>query len=62
MRPRTYKILCDAIAKGIREGYHKAHRATDDPDREELFISIHNSVMSAIDEDFSFDDDLPNLD
>jgi hypothetical protein len=62
MKPRTYKILCDCVEAGIRYGYHRAHKHTDDPDRDTLMAEIHNGVMHEIDQNFSFEDEIPELD
>lgn len=62
MKPRTYKILSDCVEEGIRYGYTRAHKHTDDPDRDTMMGEIHSAVMSAIDQNFSFEDEIPELD
>jgi hypothetical protein len=62
MKPRTYKILGDAVESGIKYGYNRAHKHTDAPDRDLLMAEIYNAIMYEIDQVFSFEDDLPTLD
>jgi hypothetical protein len=62
MKPRTYKVLTDAIEDGIQYGWNRAHKHTDQPDRETIFVEMRNAIMLSIDENFSFEDDIPRLD
>jgi hypothetical protein len=62
MKPRTYKILGDAVESGIRYGWNRGHKHTDQPDRDLLMAEIYNAVMYEIDQVFSFEDDFPALD
>ena len=51
-------ILDQAIEEGVRRGYHRAYKHTDDPTDEAVINTIEDCVMSAIYEYFDFDDEV----
>ena len=61
MKPRTYKILQDCVENGTKYGLHRAHKHTQEPDRDTILMEVVNAVMAEIDDNFSFDDELPKL-
>ena len=60
MKPKIYNILSDAIEDGIRYGYQRAHKHTDDPDRAVIENEIHNAIMGQIFQYFDFDKEVKN--
>jgi hypothetical protein len=61
--PKTYPLLQQAIEDGVRYGYRKAHKHTEDPTEKELCDAIEGAVMFQIAETFSIvdrDDDYRN--
>jgi hypothetical protein len=56
MKANTYKILTDAVERGIQYGWNRAHKHTDTPDDREIRQQIETSVMSEICEYFTFDE------
>lgn len=59
MKPKTYKILNDCVSNGIEYGWSRAHKHTDHPTADTIKDCIENAIMLAIDENFSFEDDIP---
>jgi archaeosine-15-forming tRNA-guanine transglycosylase len=58
MKPKFRVILDQAIEEGVRRGYHRAYKHTDDPTDEAVINTIEDCVMSAIHEYFDFDDEV----
>jgi hypothetical protein len=58
MKPKFRVILDQAIEEGVRRGYHRAYKHTDDPTDEAVINTIEDCVMSAIYEYFDFDDEV----
>ena len=56
MKPNYYEILSRAVEQGVGFGLNRAYKHTPTPDPENVKESIHDEVMSAICEVFSFDD------
>jgi hypothetical protein len=54
MKPNTYKILIDAVERGVQYGWNRAHKHTDAPEPHEVRSQIETSVMSEICEYFTF--------
>lgn len=57
MKARTYSILSRAIEDGIRNGWTRSHKHTDNPDKESIVSNIQDCIMLEITENFSFDED-----
>jgi len=56
LKPKTYRILSEAIENGVKYGYHRSHKHTDDPDPEQVKDTIITCVMNEIFEWFDIDD------
>ena len=56
MKANTYRILLDAVEKGIDGGYYRAHKHTETPDEDQLKADIYHYVMMEICEYFNFDE------
>ena len=56
MKANTYRVLSNAVEKGIDGGYYRAHRYTDTPDKDQLKADIYHYVMMEICEYFNFDE------
>lgn len=49
-----YRIMSDAIAEGLRLGYQRAHKHTDDVNQEDLFEAQEDAIMIALEEYIQF--------
>lgn len=56
MYPKTYRILSDAVEAGVKYGWRRVFKYTDQPDDESACDQIADAVMSEISEMFDFDD------
>jgi hypothetical protein len=64
MKINKYRVLSDAVEKGIEGGYYKARRHTDTLDEDQFKANIYHYVMTEICKYFSFDesdDEIVNL-
>ena len=57
LKPNTYKLLDRCIADGVRLGVARAHKHTDTPTQEQLYVDLENALMNEILEWFDIDDD-----
>jgi len=57
MKPKMYHILSLAVEQGVRDGWRRAYKHTDDPHEDSVQEHIEEAVMSAIHEYFIFDED-----
>ena len=57
MKPKMRVILEMAIEQGVRRGYARAYKHTDDPSDEAVISTIGDCTMEAIYETFSFDEE-----
>lgn len=57
MKVNTYRVLSDAIERGIDGGWNRAHKHTDEPSEHQLKDELHHYIMLEICEYFNFDDD-----
>lgn len=57
MRPRTYRILELAVEDGVKYGWHRAHKHSENPSELDIASEIQNAVLNAISEWFVFDDE-----
>lgn len=58
MKVKAYKVLVSAIEAGIHYGYMRAHKHTDTPTRAQLEGDIEREIWNAIDEVFTFEDEI----
>lgn len=56
MKPKTHVLLGDCIENGVRRGWHRAHKHNEAPTEETIFEEIENSIMSEINEYFTFEE------
>jgi len=56
LKPKTYRILSEAVENGVRYGYHRSYKHTEDPDPEQVKETIITCVMNEIFEWFDIDD------
>lgn len=56
LRVRVYAVLSDAVERGARVGYHRAHKHTDTPGEGAICDAIVQAVMSEACEVFDFGD------
>ena len=57
VRLNTYKIVSDAIENGIKYGYRRAHKHTENPSEDTIIEQIHLAVMNDLCDIINFDDD-----
>lgn len=57
LRPKTYRVLEQAVEEGILLGWNRAHKHEDQPHEETIKDVIRANVMLTISEWFHFDDE-----
>lgn len=57
MKVSTYRVLTDAVERGVTIGWNRAHKHQDKPDRNTIEEYIAQEVLNSICEYFSFYDD-----
>ena len=57
MKPREYRLFTECLENGLRRGYRRAYKHTDQPSEEQLLESLHTNVMGEISEFFAFQPD-----
>ena len=55
MKPKFRAVLLMAIEEGVRYGYNRAHKHTENPTANVVMDHITQNVMDCIDEWFDFD-------
>ncbi len=55
MKPNYYKIIEDCVAYGTAQGYQRAHKHDDKPERVVIQEKIIEAIMQQISENFIFD-------
>lgn len=58
MKPKIYNILSEAVESGVKYGIYRAHKHTEDPDRDTIQHEVVTAVLQQISEYFSFDDEI----
>ncbi len=53
-RFRAYDIISRAVEEGVAYGWNRAHKHTDDPDRNHALEILENAVMNALCEVLEF--------
>ncbi len=53
---KTYQLIERAVEEGIRYGYKKAHKHTDNPDEEGLKQLILDAIMQEFSEIINFEE------
>jgi len=56
LKPKTYPILVEAIENGVRYGYHRSYKHTDNPDPDQVKANIISSVINEIFEWFDIEE------
>ena len=55
MRINAYSIIARAIEEGVRSGWNRAHKHTDEPDDGHIQDAIESAVISAVCEVIDFE-------
>lgn len=58
VRLDAYRIISDAIESGLRFGWNRAHKHTDDPGQDLIIDQMHSAVMNELCEILKFDEGL----
>ena len=56
MTPKTYRVLQEAIERGVAYGWMRAHKYTEQPERRDAEDAIYQAVMHELCEWFDLDD------
>lgn len=56
VRLNAYRIIEDAVERGVRYGIHRAHKHVENPGEEHLIQEIHRAVMNDLGEILKFGD------
>ena len=56
MKVDKYRVLSDCVEEGIRYGYNRSFKHTDNPSEDDIVREIENAVMNQICEYFNFDE------
>jgi len=54
IKVKTYTIIEEAVERGIRYGYKRAYKHTDNPTEEQMIQEILLAAMSCLDEVVEF--------
>jgi hypothetical protein len=54
MRVNEYRVMCDAVERGIDYGWNRAHKHDDDPLPETIKHHIEEAILNEICEYFEF--------
>ena len=57
MKVKTRVVLEDAIDRGIRDGYRRAHKHVENPDEASIHLAIEDANCHELDKVFCFDDE-----
>jgi len=60
MKPKIRTILEMALDEGIRIGYRRAYKHSDNPEESWVIETIHNEIMNCIDLYFNFENNFKN--
>jgi hypothetical protein len=58
MKAKVRKILFESIERGVINGYHRAHKHTNDPSESAITENIMREISYEIDDNFCFDTEL----
>lgn len=50
VRVDVYRVIADAVDRGLDNGYRRAHKHADDPSKAVVKQAIYDAVMSEISE------------
>ena len=56
MKPRIQVLLTRAIEDGVKQGWHRAHKHSAEPDPQYIQDCIEDGVWSELHEVFTFED------
>lgn len=57
LRPRTFRVLEQAVETGVSLGYRRAHKHVDNPSESDVTQAVAAAVMAEISEWFIYDDE-----
>jgi len=57
MKVKMRVVLEDAIERGIRAGYHRAHKHTENPCEDSIHVAIEDAIWLELDNIFCFEDE-----
>ena len=57
MKPKIYTILAQAVEDGVKCGYRRACKYSENPSEEAVIAAVDTAVMASIFEYFTFDDE-----
>ena len=55
MKPKIYTILSQAVEEGVKCGYRRACKYSENPSEESVIAAVDTAVMASILEYFTFD-------
>ena len=53
---KVYRVLSEAVERGVAYGYNRAHKHTDTPSEEAVKQQVYDAVMQELSEAFDFGD------
>ena len=55
VRVDTYRVMAEAVERGVAAGWRRAHKHVESPDASAIQAHIEDAVLNAICEYFKFD-------
>lgn len=56
VRINAYEVISRAVEEGLRYGYRRAYKYTEDPSEEHILEELRNTVMASLSEVLQYDD------
>jgi hypothetical protein len=57
LKINTYVVISRAVEEGIKRGWHRAHKYTDEPSEPTIKSEIEKEVLNSLTEIISWSDD-----
>lgn len=54
VKVNLWAVVSDAVERGTRVGWKRAHKHTDEPDEETIAVEIHLAIMNELAEYLDF--------